>query len=261
MLQFIPMYLQWVPLTSGSSMRHGCNMKRNISPTEPRRRPFDDLVEDIVDALGGVGHRCLVLSKAQTVAKVRRAIEDSSKFFGRWDRYFSRDGRAIIARDAEELADLIAPLEATLKRLSGPLADYLFGPPSARHVVWTDSVPEDDIIAAIANDKADLLARLERLRTDCERQLRLLPPYSSGPERDRLNGRCARFAFTLMKAFSRRKRVSSGGGAFSVVTSLIYEFLTGVAGVELERACKQVIAAELEIERAKRFRRSGRAAA
>jgi hypothetical protein len=51
MLQEIPVYFQWVSLTSGSSVRHGCDMKENKSPVDASGssvRPF--AVMDTEDA-------------------------------------------------------------------------------------------------------------------------------------------------------------------------------------------------------------------
>jgi hypothetical protein len=175
MLQVIPVYLQWAPLTSGSSMQHGRDMSGPKPKPAKSRRSLDEIVDDIVWALEGVGHRDLVLSKAETVAKVRRAVENSTEFFHRSNSLFSREGRATIAKDAGELADLIAAVERKLGDLPPALASYLFGPRNARHVLWAGSVPEDDILAATVADKEALLDRLERLRLDCQRQE---PPQS-----------------------------------------------------------------------------------
>ena len=76
-------------------------------------RSLDDIVDEIVLELGDVEGRALVLPEAETRTTVRRAIENANEFFARWDRFFSREGRATIAKAAAEVAALIAPLESS----------------------------------------------------------------------------------------------------------------------------------------------------
>src|ERR1700674_4839511 len=143
-------------------------MDQRVTRTKPKSRakPLDDIVDDIVCVLGDVEGKTLVLPEDETRAKVRLAIKDSTKFFHYWDVWCSRKGHAAVAKDARELAGLIAPLESKLRRLTDPLADYLFGPPIARHAL----MPVEDIRAATLAGKEALLERLGRLRLDCRRQ-------------------------------------------------------------------------------------------
>src|ERR1035437_9353597 len=140
-LQNNPVCFQWFALTNGWSTQHDCNMEQVISretrptPAKPGRS-LNTIVDAIVLELGDVEGEdgklvALVLPEDETRALVRRAIEDLTEFFARWNTPFSREGRATMAKDAGELADLMA---ATLA------------------------------------DKEVLLERLERLRLDCERQ-------------------------------------------------------------------------------------------
>src|SRR5450631_512758 len=113
MLQFIPLCFQRLPFTVGSSTRHTRDMElvsRTKSKPAKSRRSLDDIVDDIVLELGDARGQCFRLAEDETRAKVRHAIEDSTKFFDRWDSSFSRRGRAAIAKDAQELAGLIAAL-------------------------------------------------------------------------------------------------------------------------------------------------------
>lgn len=252
MLQVIPMYLQWVPLTSGGSMQHGRDMERIISPTKPRparsRRSLDKIVDDIVLELGEVEDTegklvKLVLSKDETHAKVLGAIKDSAEFFDRWDSWFSREGRAAIAKDAGELAHLIAKVESKLKRLPDLLSDYLFGPREARHVMWINSIPADDIVATTLAEKEALLERLKQLRLDCERQQP--PPPSTGPEQDRVQNHCAALARNLMKVLTTRTISGTAEAPCHVIASLVYEAVTGKPKKKLKRAVERALVSDV----------------
>jgi hypothetical protein len=218
-------------------MQHTRDMEELVSRAKPkpRAKPLDDIVDDIVCVLGDVEGKALVLLEDETRAKVRRAIEDSTEFFHNWDKWCSREGRATIAKDAGELADLIAALESKLKRLPDPLADYLFGPPLARHAL----IPVDDIMSATLTDKEALLERLGRLRLDCGRQQP--PPHSSGPEQDRVNNHCAALARNLMKVLTSRPITGTAEGPLRVIASLVYEAFTGEPEIDLKRACDRAL--------------------
>src|ERR1019366_4925308 len=244
-LQNNPVCFQWFALTNGWSTQHDCNMEQVISretrptPAKPGRS-LNTIVDAIVLELGDVEGEdgklvALVLPEDETRALVRRAIEDLTEFFARWNTPFSREGRATMAKDAGELADLIAAVESKLKRLPDPLADYLFGPPIARYAL----IPADDIMAATLADKEVLLERLERLGLGCERQKP--PPPSSGPEQDLLQNRCGALARNLMKVFTRRPIKSTDAGPYRVIASLVYEAFTGEVEVDLKRACDRAL--------------------
>jgi hypothetical protein len=212
-------------------------MEQLVSQTKsiPRARPLDEIVDDIVCILGDVEGKALVLPGDETRAKVRRAIEDSTQFFHNWNKWCSREGRATIAKDAGELAELIAALESRLKHLPDPLADYLFGPQIARHAL----MPVDDIMATTLADKRTLLDRLGLMRCDCQRQRP--PPESSGPEQDRAKHHCAALARNLMKAFSKLQITGTAEGPYRVIAGLLYEGLTEKAEVDLKRACDRAL--------------------
>ena len=183
--------------------------------------------------------QCFRLPEDETRTKVRCAIADSIKFFDRWNSLFSRRGRAAIAKDAQELAGLIAALESKLTRMTDPFGDHLFGPSIARHTV----MPVDDIVAATMGDKATLLEILGTLRLRCEPQQQ--PPDSSGPEQDRLNDHAAKLARNLMKVFTSQSITGTAEGPYRVIAGLVYEAFTGKPKVDLKRACDRALVSDV----------------
>ena len=59
----------------------------------------------------------------------------------------------------------------------------------------------------------------------------------------------ALFAHILMKRFSQREATSTKGGPMRNIASWIYEYRTGKPELELERACKRVLAREAKFGR------------
>jgi hypothetical protein len=217
-------------------------MDRPVSRAKPKpmRRVPEKIMDDIIQVLGNVEDKKLVwkdliLPEGETRVRVRRALDDTAKFFHRWDEWCSRKGRVTIADHARELAGLVAALEAKLNGLPEPLADYLFMPPQARHAV----MPVDEIMAITMTDHAMLMQRLERLRLDCERQR--FSQGSSGPEQDRAKNHCAMIAFNILRTFSRQPITSTQGGSYRTLASLVYEDFTGEPDIDLKHPCQRVL--------------------
>jgi hypothetical protein len=142
-------------------------MNRPVFPAKPKpvRRDPDEIVDDIIQVLGDVQDKKLVwkdliLSESETRARVRRALDDTARFFHQWDEWCSRKGRVTIADHARELAGLVAAFEAKLNGSPEPLADYLFMPPQARRAV----MPVDEIMAIATTTHAAAGAASPRLR-------------------------------------------------------------------------------------------------
>ena len=145
-------------------------------------RSHNRIALDIVRLLGKVEGKDLVYSNAVTASWVLSAIVDSSNSAFHWDFWHSAAGLTLMANQARELADEIAKfqaisasLKAKVENLRGPLADFLFMPPIARHVPL--EVSEEFLFGYRLGDKARLLEdlgkpleRLGRMRRDCERQ-------------------------------------------------------------------------------------------
>jgi hypothetical protein len=217
-------------------------MGRPVSHPKPKpvRRDLEKIVDDIIQVLGDVQDKKLVwkdliLPESETRARVRRALDDTARFFRRWDEWCSRKGRITIADHARELAGLVAALEAKLNGLPEPLADYLFMPPQARHAV----MPVDEIMAVATTDHTMLMQRLERLRLDCEGQR--FSAGSSGPEQDRTKNHCAMIAFNILRTFSRRPITGTEGDSYRTLTSLVYEDFTGEPDLDLKHHCQRVL--------------------
>jgi hypothetical protein len=137
-------------------------MDKIVFPT--KQRSLDELVDDIVNRLDDVEGKALVLSEGETRTKVRRAIEESTKNFHRWDSCHSREGFTAISNRAQKIANLVDTLVSELSERDDPLVSYLFTPPPAR----LNRMSEDDIIVAAETDRAMLMERLERLWVRCE---------------------------------------------------------------------------------------------
>jgi hypothetical protein len=202
---------------------------------QPVTRSLEDIVDDIVRELGDARGQHLQRSEDDTRAAVLLGIRNWTEFRAHWDQWLSREGQTSMAEHAQKLGDVVTTLEQMIRDLPEPFAAYLFMPLRARCSI----TPAEEANAAATADHDSFLHRLERLRLDCADQK--APPGSSGPERDRVKVGCATFARNLMLAFSRRRVTGTAEGAYRVITSLLFEALTGEGDVDLKRACDRVL--------------------
>jgi hypothetical protein len=187
------------------------------------RLPRDEIVNAILDVLGGTQRKSLVLpetlvermraSPNETIRRqatrpqnyIRTAVTTLVGRLAVVSRKGSRKERKAAAKIAQDIDDLIAGLELKLTHSLAPLTD------------------------------PGLTSRLERLRWVCRLQMCVRP--KGGRSADELKRFCATNAFHLMQMFSRRKIVSSRGGAFVEITALLYEVITGKRLANCMRAC------------------------
>jgi hypothetical protein len=217
-------------------------MERQNNLTAPtlERRDLGKVMDDIVQELGEVETKVgvwakLTLPEAETRLQVRRFLDSRIASFRRLDGWHSREGRAAIAESAQELAALVAALEAKLNSLPEPLADYLlFVPWQARYIPDLMDVA-DEIVEITRADHETLLQRLDEIRRDCERQQRLLPESPAhGPEQDRAKKYCVDTAYALLRKFSRQKATGTSEGALRTLATLVFEDFTGDPGIDLK---------------------------
>ena len=211
-------------------MQHICDMPRTVPLSEMK-----NIVDAIVDELGGVEGQDLLSPRTKTRTEVLRAIKDRVDFMERWDFWHGRAGRSLIANHAAKLANLAEALVSELEASPAPLVDYLFLPQLAQ---VTPVKRGADVVATATTDRIMLLERLERLRSDCERQKR--PQRRLEP--DRVKDLCAQFAFGLMQAFSCRRSY----GHHMAIASLVFS-LGGEKDADLKRS----------VDRCRRFHRLG----
>jgi hypothetical protein len=224
--------------------------KSNPRPTTIDARPLEKIALEVTQLLGDVIGRDLVETEAVTRSWIMSAIRDESEFFARWGYWHGAAGLGLIAKQAGELAGLIAEVETKLEELVKPLDDYLFKAPLARF----EEVEDADLLArqAVA-DKAMLLDRLRRMRHDCQRQRR--PPQIREQQENRAKDRSATLAHNLMRRLTKMKIVgspSADGSSFYLIASLLYEAFTGKRGENLKRACDRVLKPRHEHRAAKK---------
>jgi hypothetical protein len=227
--------------------------------TAPNPRPsnrLDAIAERIAGLLIGEGHYDLQLPDKELkpeVAKDNRkvrelrpkvllAIKNSNKFFAEQDHKFSRRSKSDLAKSARKISKYAAALKAELEDAPDLLTDYLFGPPLARHTV----VSKDDLDFLMGHSfarEALFMKQLADLHADCQSSLEP-PSASDGPEIDRAKQHCATLAINLMKAFSTKPPVTTPESTFPVVTSLLFEALTGEPDVPIKTACRRALVAE-----------------
>jgi hypothetical protein len=213
-------------------------------------RSIEKIALDITRLMGDVEGKNLVYNEAVTQSWVGSAIVNASEFSAHWGHWHSAAGLGLIAKQAGELAGVIAEFEAKLKVLVTPLADYLFMPPRAR---FTEEKNLDFLAGQAMADKAMLLERLRRMRSDCERQRP--PPQSREQPKGRAKDRSAKLAHDLMTRLSTQKIVgspSADGSSFYLIASLLYEAFTGKHGENLKRACDRVLKPRRERRAAKK---------
>jgi hypothetical protein len=178
---------------------------------------------------------------------VSRAIKRAFGFFGRWDRWFARAGKATLADKAKEIAEHIAVLETKLRALPAPLRDFLFTPTWARGAIMPDRIR-----SVRKTYMVEMLEPLRRMRLDCETFLTdakkemQQQPVHAGPEIDRVQRHCAELAHDLMQAFSKRRITGSVDGPYHCIASLLFEALSGRSDVNLKRHCDFVRNARLK---------------
>jgi hypothetical protein len=166
-------------------------------------------------------------------------VENSFARFGRYDGLFTRAGRTAVAQAAKEILVLIAALEQALSHAPAPLRDYLFTPVAARHTVLPD------VGRLRSNHEQQAWGPWQQISSDCESicgahakeeaQLGL-----RREEPDHVQRHCAELAYGLMTSFSELPITGYVNGPYETIARLLYEELTGRAGVSLTRHCRAV---------------------
>jgi hypothetical protein len=194
-------------------------------------RGLDELVAGIVSELGGANGRALKLSEEATRAVVIAGIETAADHLVQWNQHYGRDALTSVFDYARRLEELLARVETELKNPPETFANFLFGPwPSAR----TATMSPDEVEAAIASGKKELLEQLARMRVACQLQRR-------PPRHDVTKRHCPAVACQLMRALSHRPITSSPRSPFRTITSLVFETLTGEQGADLKPQCERFL--------------------
>jgi hypothetical protein len=137
-----------------------------------------------------------------------------------------------IYRDyTKKLDKALSNVEKLLLSSPGALPFILFPPPPPMKPVETveEILQQTDV-------RADpLFAELKRLRKVCSRK------YGLDPNHDHAKNLSAQFSHGLMQERSDKKISSTEDQAFRIITSLLYEAVSGQRGADLKRACDAVI--------------------
>jgi hypothetical protein len=184
-------------------MQSGAGVGVVLTELKMARLPRDEIVDAILRELGHPRGQGLVLSQNDTRAAVTALV-------GRLNvalRKGRRDLRKAAADVAKDIDGLLANLELKLTHPLAPLSD------------------------------PGLISRIERLREVCKKQMLVRPKPGRPSPKDELKRGCAAGAYHLVRRLSRRRIVSSPGGAFLRITELLYEALTGEREANCTRAC------------------------
>jgi hypothetical protein len=175
------------------------------------------------------------MSEAAVTAEVNRELEELLKLPSRETlRSYQKEDRTL----AKQLYDALTEVETLLASARGQLAWSLFYP----LWLWIDggmlggghlSMSERERANQKRNES--FAAELQRLRSVCAQALN--PGFGDHPNYDLQKHYCARSAHDLMQAMSDKKITGTEDNAFRVITSLLYEAVSGQQGADLKRAC------------------------
>jgi len=207
-------------------------------PGPAGRRSLEEIIDDIVAALGDTSLDDLVMSEDETRAVLLREIPLFVALLGTEETDLEEAFAAKLDR-ARELDGLLGTLAAKLNEPGCvPSAELLFCPPGGVH----RGMSREQIARALDHKPAqrEFMQRLVMMRRICQtvaQQLQLDRRQKRGPPQDRAKNWAARRAIYLMLTKTRLLPTGSQHGAYRDIASLLYEALTGEQGVDLKRAC------------------------
>jgi hypothetical protein len=168
-----------------------------------------------------------------------RGIARSFDWFRQYDAAFARANRVAMVASARVIAAHTKTLLADLEAAPDALRSFLFLPLEARRIASSADIEARSI--ARQSFTCVLLSALRTIQSDCESLLAEVQPEPPGPERDRAQRHCLRFAYILMKCFSVRPISGDRDGSLLRLGSLLYEELTGHDPVDLSRHYRDLL--------------------
>jgi hypothetical protein len=203
-----------------------------------RKKRSDEIVEEIVDHLRPWKARA---SEATVTARISGALRllllrapPEAKRVA--DRTKNRT-------HAQELGDALDKVEALLTSAPQPLRLFLLNPllMVMEHGLMAVETPSIESIERADRERADsFAAELKRLRQVCAHGV--VFGFGHHPNYDPTKHFCAFWAYGLMKGYSDRAITGTKDDAFRVITSLLYEAVSGKRGADLKRACDSCLA-------------------
>jgi len=177
-------------------------------PALKRRRRHEEIIDDIMRELGDPTD--LVLSGEETRKSLLHKVESLTQILPLSKKILGRDQTAEVEY-AKKLYALTSALARMLENPPGLLATWLFGPLRPGNSL-------EDITAAYESDKRAFLDKL-RYMGDVARRRR----SRRGPRPDIEKSECAAFAYSLMKALTRKPITGTTGAEFETIAALLYE--------------------------------------
>jgi hypothetical protein len=200
--------------------------KKDIAPD----RGADAIVEEITDHLrpwkGRQSRQAIAIAVGKNLKILRENIPLSGKLF---NRRRLREHALRLDKSLREVEDL-------LKSAPDSLNLHLFKPVSFSKgeigAIETKS-------AAFLRPVELFFAELARLRKVCAQAIH--PGFGVHPNFDYAKWQCSFFAYMLMDELSNAKITGTKDASFRVISSLLYEAVSGEPDADLKRHCDQVL--------------------
>ena len=200
-----------------------------------------EIVEEIVDNLRPLKSGISLAAASERVRQEIRGLDETDRVAPKL--VTGKEFR----RQAKELEDALARLEALLNSEPTTLACYLFRPwPSQSfaelYYALDSPLPFgsiDEIERACLDKRDELVADLTRLRKKCahadKAQIGVHPNY------DHAKHVSAYIAYCLLTEWSEQTATGTADGAYRTIASLLYEAGWGIGDADLKRACDDVL--------------------
>jgi hypothetical protein len=194
------------------------------------RRGEDEIVEEIAVHLRPWKARqtgkAVAIRVSEQMKLLREFVPLQAKLF---------DRRRLRAH-AQKLDKSLAEVQEILVTDPGGLNLHLFRPDS-----WSsDEMNSMEAMALAFQRRSEpLAAELARLRKVCARAIN--PGFGLHPNHDHAKGLCPWFARGLMLELSNAKITGTKDASFRVISSLLYEAISGEPNADLKRACDEVL--------------------
>jgi len=145
---------------------------------------------------------------------------------------------------AQQLDDALHKVETLLTSAPQPLSLFLLNPlpgTTEHRGLMPAKTPSIESIKRGNRERVDsFAAELKRLRQVCARGVGF--GFGHHPNYDPTKHFCAFWGYALMKGYSDRAITGTKDDAFRVITSLLYEAVSGESGADLKRACDSCLA-------------------
>jgi hypothetical protein len=142
---------------------------------------------------------------------------------------------------AKQLDSALLKVETLVASAPGALALALFDPATITEdglLMWAPS-SMDEIKRAYWKHAISFAGELKRLRKVCAGAID--PGFGFHPNYEPVKTQCAWTAHYIMRELSNKKISGTKDGAFWIITSLLYEAVSGQKNAALKRTCDSVL--------------------